>query len=51
MKKKQYNEPLVEVMRVRMQDMMVIDAGTTGAVPPGPGLPGGAPRKQWTEVF
>ena len=33
MKKKQYNEPLVEVMRVCTQEMMIIEGGTTGAVP------------------
>ena len=36
MKKKQYNEPIVEVMRVCTQEMMIIEGGTTGVLPPGP---------------
>lgn len=36
MKKKLYNEPLVEVMRVCTQEMMIIEGGTTGELPPGP---------------
>lgn len=46
MKKKQYNEPLVEVMRFRTQEMMIIEGGTTGTLPPKPGPSSGAPKRE-----
>lgn len=47
MEKKQYIEPLVEMVRFNTQEMMIIEGGTTGELPPGM-----APRRKTsTEVF
>lgn len=47
MEKKQYIEPLVEMVRFNTQEMMIIEGGTTGVLPPGPSS---APARR-TEVF
>ncbi len=49
MEKKQYIEPLVEMVRFNTQEMMIIEGGTTGVLPPKPG-PSSAPARR-TEVF
>lgn len=48
MEKKQYIEPLVEMVRFNTQEMMIIEGGTTG-LPPKPGLSSAPARR--TEVF